>query len=374
MIKLNCLKMTDIKIIEEKIRSGEYKTKENTILKSAIWEKILNIVDKNEDVIKNYVICQVCKNVYKYSSHKLGTSALLRHKCSSSTQCNSIASYFPSVNKTIEISTNHKQMVLRSACEFVVKDLRPMEALSGHGLIALANAFIKIGAQYKNANMDASKILPHPTTVSRRISKLSEECHHKMLLRNVLLKVGGAVTLDQWTDDYHKLNYMGSTFHYIQNDKIVSRILCTQPITSSEKKTGEFIRMEITNNFKKFEIEDHMNDIVYVTDRGANIVKALNSYTRLNCFAHFLNNTSQFCVDKDATENVYEILENSKKLVTFFKCSGKQSKLTTTLKQSNTTRWNFHLIMLNSILENFDNVYVILKDENQLNRLNIEKK
>ena len=66
-----------------------------------------------------------------------------------------------------------------------------------------------------------------------------------------------------------------------------------------EMKTGETINRELRRQFVKFGFSAELFDaIIFVTDQGANIIKALESQIRLDCNAHlintFLRHTFQF--------------------------------------------------------------------------------
>lgn len=109
-----------------------------------------------------------------------------------------------------------------------------------------------------------------------------------------------------------------------------------------------------------------------MTDRGANIVAALRGYTRLNCNAHILNVTlsSAFAPQVLAkTAELSELLTNAKKLVKYFKHSGLQNSLKKSLKQSIETRWNSNYDMLDSILQQHEEISTLLLKNNQYERI-----
>ncbi|KAK7882732.1 hypothetical protein WMY93_028906 [Mugilogobius chulae] len=105
--------------------------------------------------------------------------------------------------------------------------------------------------------------------------------------------------------------------------------------------------------------------IVFVTDRGANIVAALRGYTRLNCSAHILNVILSSAFSEkvlEKTPDLAELLVGAKRLVKYFKHSGLQNRLATSLKQSVETRWNSNYEMLNSILSQHETISALLVD------------
>lgn len=93
---------------------------------------------------------------------------------------------------------------------------------------------------------------------------------------------------------------------------------------------------------------------VFVTDRGANMINALEPYRRLNCANHIINN-----ILEHATNSVEE-LKNCKQLVCFFKKSNNlQNQLKITPKAACSTRWNSQLEMINSIKKNWTDICII---------------
>jgi hypothetical protein len=82
---------------------------------------------------------------------------------------------------------------------------------------------IENGDKY-GANLNLHHLLPHPTSVSRKISKLHEDYHQEIFdaIRNQD-KIGTAITSDLYTDDFKKRSYISATFSYIKNDFLCNR-------------------------------------------------------------------------------------------------------------------------------------------------------
>ena len=67
-----------------------------------------------------------------------------------------------------------KSHITDKCAEFVCKDIRSFETVSGDGFIALAQSVINVGVKY--GQVSATEVLPlvlHPTTVSRRVSEVA---------------------------------------------------------------------------------------------------------------------------------------------------------------------------------------------------------
>lgn len=111
---------------------------------------------------------------------------------------------------------------------------------------------------------------------------------------------------------------------------------------------------------------------MFVTDRGANIVAAMCGYTRLNCNAHILNITLYSASAPDVlakTPELAELLTNAKKLVKYFKHSGLQNTSKKSLKQSIETLWNSNYDILDSILQQHEEISTLLVTNNQCERI-----
>lgn len=136
--------------------------------------------------------------------------------------------------------------------------------------------------------------LPHPTTVTRHIEGKAQALQSSvaMEIKPIIERYGCAITTDIWTEDYHKTSFISSTIHYTNDDFVlVSRVLFAAPFENGMSKTGESIRNLLLQKLHGFGIYTSLlvGRVVFVNDRGANIVAALRGYTKLNCNAHILN-------------------------------------------------------------------------------------
>lgn len=162
---------------------------------------------------------------------------------------------------------------------------------------------------------------------------------------------GGAITADLWTDDFRKRSYIGITVHYMNNDFVLhDRILAIQYMPPDLAHTAANIRQEINYCLRRFYIFDCINELkdrlVFVSDRGTNIVAALKFYERINCIEHILNNiVAAIC----KVSSVSSIVSSASKLVSHFKTTGLNNRLTETLHATADTRWNTVYYMLASI-------------------------
>ena len=163
----------------------------------------------------------------------------------------------------------------------------------------------------------------------------------------------------------------------------------------AERKTADNIRHELVANMSEIGLEESiLKNITFVTDRGANIKKALQCFSWLPCRCHVLNvilyhafkmqpeneasalveveallNLNEVIVDEHTEMEVGKLLEAVKDLVAYVKRSGLASKMSSTAIQDIETRWNSKLAMLVSVNEIFGEIQTLLKERNQDHRL-----
>jgi len=100
---------------------------------------------------------------------------------------------------------------------------------------------------------------------------------------------------------------------------------------------------------------------VFVTDRGANVLAAMNDWKHISCSDHMLNTVLTTLFDNlDECPKIKALLSASKELVWYFKKSGLMQHLKSALKQEVSTRWNTMFYLLESVLSNFDEIHHIL--------------
>lgn len=262
--------------LEQAIRAETFSLVEQKRKSKSVPEHfqfIRDIYDDNDNHIVDYVACFKCKDVIYYNTDN-GTAPLIRHFKDK---------HKPGPNNTIDsflqrpiknFSSFDKDKVKSAATDFVVKDCRPFEAISGNGLINLLIFFTQVGHKYGPLTQeDVTEILPSPQTVSRHVEKLSDECKAK-IKDEVLGSAarGISMTTDIWTDGYRRISYLCITAHYFVeiSSKLVyrSRVTCLRPMDPKKRKTHDVILQIINDEISKLGLNNYRNSINFVTDRG----------------------------------------------------------------------------------------------------------
>lgn len=326
-IETNSLKMSDYGSAEDiakKIDKNIYTTETKDASRNNVWNHFFGIsavIDDERQVIP-YVQCIKCKRVLSYDSMKGGTSHLRRHADScnagASASSPSIANFF----KLTSVSNAAKQKITEQCVQFVCRDIRPFQTVAGDGFMALADALIMIGVKY--GQVAASEILPNPTTISRNIEAKYADIKENVVIPELLKYVnvyGGSVTTDMWTEQFTQTSYITLTVHYVNDDwKLVCRTLSTSEFDNDLRHTGVNIRKTIGEILSSFEIDS--NKVVFVTDRGSNMLSALKNDTHLSCCDHMLNTVLTHLFDSknlDSLPELSALMTASKDLVRYFK-------------------------------------------------------
>jgi hypothetical protein len=135
----------------------------------------------------------------------------------------------------------------------------------------------------------------------------------------------------------------------------VNRMILKFPVLlleNTRKAIGEIL--------DSYGIDVASSQLIFVTDNGSNLIAALDGEAHLRCACHCLNLTVQQSIE--SVPLLKKTLEACSCLVTHFKRTGLQSKLTTTLKKDVDTRWNSIVEMIHSIIINKDRVIEVLRE------------
>lgn len=343
---------------------------------SRAWTTFYNVQDENGEIVRDIVCCINCKKVYKHVPVK-GTSTLLKHQdaCLKLSFARKPNENPTKINRYQDDLTSEDKLLLKKACsELVIRDLRPLNALSGDGLNALLKAYAYICMKYSGLQNDPMEYLPSPDTVARYILTLFEGV--KIKLKPILnaafstseIGTGAAICLDIWTDEFRKISDLGVTVHFIDNAfTLHSRVIDNRPLKSDQSKTGKYLLEQIKCILNEYDIDIESESITFVTDRGANVIKALEKYCRHNDGPHFLHNTVKLIFLAGCP---LEMLSRCKELVGHIKHAGLNDLFSPSLKSYVETRWNTVLGVFESIEKNWEKLIEVLTARNELEYLN----
>lgn len=333
--------------------------------RSKVWCFYKHIVTKDNIVYNNKTACPKCKCVFNYEKKANSTSAMRRHECfkdylANAGQDNSIDDIMKNV------PSNIKNTLRRAEVAFVAKDLRPFAALEGEGMHDLLSAFSAVAIHHgKPISPEmCANIISDRTTVSKRTKAYAAKYVDTLSahLKEAILAGGIAMAVDIWKDR-NQNSYVGATVHHSCDRELHEHLLAVQVIPVDKSHTAENLRPIILRILERFQIvadlehiwtEDEsgvMSLIMFITDRGGNLLSALSTYKHIHCAAHLLNS-----IVKHMCGIIVALLSAARALVTYFHQSLANSTLGTTLKAANITRWNSNLAMLESIVDNYEQI------------------
>ncbi|RXM36600.1 Cyclin-J [Acipenser ruthenus] len=117
---------------------------------------------------------------------------------------------------------------------------------------------------------------------------------------------------------------------------------------------------------------EEINNLVFVSDQATNVQAALGQWSHLSCIAHVQK--EQETEEEEEMQPLTSCLEQCKALATNFKHSGLQVNLKCLLKQECETRWNTKFEMVESVLESFEDVQMLILSRGEMHRIsNINK-
>jgi len=276
--------------------------------------------------------------------------------------------FFKQANKpTVPITNEVKSKFVELCVNFCAKDIRPFTVVSEEGFKDVAQELIRIGSVY--GNVPVNDVLPNPTTVSRNICKTADQVRNKISANILPFVQSGrcAATTDMWTD-LKQTAYLSLTLHYVNDSWELTRNLFFTSPFPKERHTGDNIRMELRRRLQQFGLPEGAFDaLMFVSDRGSNMLSALKSNVHFHCFAHVINTVLQKTFQEDYLKSnlpaILSLIEECKQLVRYMKKTGLVSQLKRTLHQQAETRWNTHFDMIISIQSQLQEIGQLLEEK-----------
>ncbi|KAH8024807.1 hypothetical protein HPB51_001221 [Rhipicephalus microplus] len=312
-------------VLRDKLAAGELKLVSKQAKKSQVWKQFLQVVDVHTLSPVGHVQCKRCKAFFAYDGEKTETSHLNRHECKAAGDtCTAISSFFTE-NKP-QASSTVKGNLTTTCVKWCAENMRPFDVVCDDGFLIVADELTAIRAKY--GSISARTVIPHLTTVSRRVSEVANELQEVVMpeIQSALKEGRCSMTLDMWSDDHKKIAYITAKAHYVSvKRELRGLVLFTNDSPPPpEIKTGENILKDFVRRSAKLRIDESMcSNLVFGTDQGANVISALRPYARMNCCAHVLNTVLRNAFDDSylAQElpDLLEQLQKVKAVVTFFK-------------------------------------------------------
>jgi hypothetical protein len=187
-----------------------------------------------------------------------------------------------------------------------------------------------------------------------------------------LFFVGVGFTSDFWKESHTKKDYISLTLHFFKDGEIRNFVLKSDEFAESDK-TADTIAAWFDKMLNEFVFKPNY---ILVTDSGSNFVSAFkNQQTRISCIAHslhlammmiFTSIKSTSTAEDSVGSHLGKMLQECSEIASLFSRS-KPAQLKKTVKLAMPTRWNSHLLMFRSILDQFDDINTILAEQHMFN-------
>lgn len=239
-----------------------------------------------------------------------------------------------------------------------------LKKVEGEGFLKLIQEIVNVIKKYKSP-IDVKATMPKSRSISNNVSSIFNIQHAEIIKKLRTVEYFG-VTTDMWTDNHKKSSFMAVTIHYISDGELKERILAVRHF-ESPSATGINIRLLLIKILEEYELK--IKNFVFVSDRGANVVAALKYFEKLSCIDHVINNVLEY-TEKEHT-GFKDILTSCKALSKFFKKANLQQGLKTSIKCAVNTRWNSNFEMIDSIIQNTDDIRLILTEKNKTEKFSM---
>ncbi|KAK3914509.1 Transposable element Hobo transposase [Frankliniella fusca] len=243
--------------------------------RSPAWHTFKPVIDDKKNKA-GWAQCQVCFKCLKYDTTDTGISGLLKHS-RSGTACKRQMFDTPVLVPKVLKDNLHNKLAEKCA-----RDLSSINGVVGVGMTNVVQAGIDIGTACPGVR--AAELMPCFNTVRRKLCYLADERRKVVVagMKEAIADGRCSATTDMWTDENRDFHYMTVTAHFT-NAKFEpeSWDLCTPRFPCESKTTGEYIRNALVSEFTV--LGRIYKKVEWVTDQGANMVKALEDVKRDDC-------------------------------------------------------------------------------------------
>ncbi|CAF3867215.1 unnamed protein product [Rotaria sordida] len=220
----------------------------------------------------------------------------------------------------IEDNANFKEDIKKLCTRWIAGSMRSFRIVDDPGFKRIIQACLDIGRECRDElNLAAEGLLPSDRTVKNELRKLAYDMKnkHKCVLLEAVANKALTISPEYWTDKYGGINYIGATVHFADENLNYFSIdlFCVEIM--NVKITGENIYRLMESQFAQFGLDQHMDSITFVTDRGSNSIKAFRLNKVLFCVTHRLNNILKRCFYQYPTKTNTINLEPSSEIEDF---------------------------------------------------------
>lgn len=362
-------KAAEIKEILTNLEDGVYELYPNLNGMSEVWKQFSLIKHSETSQRIDYVHCNECRGLLQFKELS-GTSHLLRHKCHFSQDFESAGSKFR--NLPLAKIEETQGLLMKNIIKLCTDDFYSYESVcDSTGFLNFLQSFVSLG--HKFGNVELRKLYPNVNLIRREVVNMKEE-----YLRENYSKFREAMVLNYCSATIETRKYKCSSendllvmsIQYFDKDLrgLQKKIIFT---TSYDTEDAENVQDNIEKSFTFF--GGDRNDLVglkIVTPRTGILSEAfIHPFSRNDCIASTICEILDKSFQISSKAEISELLSNCRSIVRVI-MSNDQYRLH--LNQDVGT-WKSKVAMLQSVIDQYDDVSTILKNENEY-KLNFNKR
>ncbi|KAE8740625.1 hypothetical protein FOCC_FOCC013862 [Frankliniella occidentalis] len=258
-----------------------------------VWQKLDFIMHEKTEIPVDAVQCKMCKTVLSYNVNTTGNSHLTNHVRNSCKKRKPVEE-----EEFMMCSPDAKSRFIDKMADACALTLTSMNHITNEVFVELFQLAIDIG--HTVGRVDARELVPAVSTLSQRMEDRAEEARADVIKRAIEAIEDGRCrcSTDMWTEEFNGFSYI-DVHAYFSNQECTgqeSHFLVMAKMPYDQPKTGANIRNALFRALNRLGLSAaQFEKIEWVTDRGANIKKALENVDgqpalpREDCVAHLIN-------------------------------------------------------------------------------------
>ncbi|KAK3930856.1 Transposable element Hobo transposase [Frankliniella fusca] len=254
---------------------------------SEAWDSFHVVVD-GANVEVGTAQCIVCSAVLVYYNSQVGPSSLLKHRKKYCKAQLGEASQAPSR----PVPSGLRDVFVDKVADTCALTMGAVDLLTGDAVVEMVQVAVDIATRCKG-RVDVRALMPSRVTVMDRIDARAAAATKELVpqLRVAIREDKVQGSTDMWTEDHSKNHFLAITTTYTDEaGQPQTHDLATTKFPASTRATGANIRAAMQDKLQSIGIPpEEFEKIQWVTDRGANVRKALEDLPREDCSAHVIN-------------------------------------------------------------------------------------
>ncbi|KAK3931223.1 Transposable element Hobo transposase, partial [Frankliniella fusca] len=356
--------LTDVR---DKIDSGVYAHEENPPRKTShVWDTFHVVKDVRTNLRVAAYYCTLCNGLLCASGDGC-TTTMVRHLRSGCQERNKDSAPRPAPNADV------KRRAKKAAVVACAEGMLSFDAVCSDSMTDFAQAMVDIGSKY--GSVDARQLVPSSIALSTAVTEEADHLRAELVptIKAAMASGACAATVDGWTETRTQRHYFSFTVHFIDDNwNLTTEYLLTIGFDDDEE-SGENILRVLRESFEaELGITGaDLEEVTFVTDNGANLVKALEGFRRHYCICHGLNIAARTGMSikyrslirkcLDSSPRAAQIVEVCAKVVKFIKdTKGRQANARMTRVKRALRQSKHHLVshikMLQSLVDHFPDV------------------